>query len=208
MGSGGLQVGPRLRRVASFGLVWALTGCSLLPWGSRTIAPCSGVLRSTEEIDGEFVVQLRVRIRAGELDFPMRLVVQKTAGELVAIGFNPFGAKLFTVVQRGVEVKVDALPRAVLPVAPMNVVRDLHRIRFLMAPRPDDGTGVSTRSFDGIVVSDTWKDGALVRRELRTTGHSLPTTLRFEPSSSTVAISNPGCGYSSEWTTVSEELIR
>lgn len=197
-----------LRLIATLGMVSALAGCIHIPWRARSIAPCPGELRSTDQIEGEFVLRQRVRIRAGELNFPMQIVVQKTADELVVIGFNPIGAKLFTVRQRGRETDVDALPRAVLPVPPLNVLRDLNRIRFLAAPRPDDGVGGSTRSFGGTEVTDTWQDGALIRRKLTPPGDRLPTTLTFEPGSSSVSVDNPSCGYVAQWTTVSEDAIR
>jgi len=202
-----LENRSRLRLFVSLGVVSALAGCIHIPWGARSIAPCPGVIRSTEQIEGEFVLRQRVRIRAGELNFPMQIVVQKTADELVVIGFNPIGAKLFTVRQRERETEVDALPRAVLPVPPLNVLRDLNRIRFLAAPRPDDGVGGSTQSFGGTEVTDTWQAGTLIRRKLTSAGDRLPTTLTFEAGSSSVWVDNPSCGYVAEWTTVSEDAI-
>ncbi len=194
--------------MAAVAVACIVAGCSHIPWGPLALAACPGVLRPIDQIDGEFVLQQSVRIRTKDLDIPLRLVVQKTADELVAIGFNPIGAKLFTVVQRLQGTEVDALPRAVLPVSPLSVLRDLHRIRFLAAPQPDTGDGSSSRSFDGTVVSDTWQAGTLIRRELTAASQPLPTTLSFEPGSSSVAVDNPSCGYASEWVTVSEQAIR
>ncbi|MGE4606390.1 MAG: hypothetical protein AAEJ52_06585 [Myxococcota bacterium] len=208
MGSAsGQGLGSSRCLIASLVVAGALTGCSLVPWGPRALAPCPGVLRSIDQIDGEFVLQQRVRIRSGALNFPMRLVVQKTDDELVAIGFNPIGAKLFTVRQRSSEMEVDSLPHAISPFPPLSVLGDLHRIRFLAAPRPDGGVGVSTRSFDGTVVTDSWQAGSLVRRTLTSADHLQPTTLTFDAGSSSVSVDNPSCGYSSDWATVSEEAI-
>ncbi len=200
----------RARRTYSCSLVilgLVGVGCAQLPWGPRLLASCPGGLRSIDEIDGDFLVQNRVRIRTGDLDFPMRLVVQKTAGELVVIGVSPIGAKLFTVRQRGIRAEIDALPRAVLPISPSSVLRDLHRIRFFAAPRPTDGSGTTTRSFDGTQVTDTWRNGTLVGRTFDTGGDRPATALHFEPGSRRVEIDSPACGYTSEWSTLSEQAI-
>jgi hypothetical protein len=185
-----------------------MMSCSFIGTGSRALAACPGALRPIDEIDGEFVLRQRLRIRTEELDFPMRLVVQKTADTLIAIGFNPMGAKLFSIQQRSEEPQVDALPQAVLPVSPLSVLRDLHRIRFLSASRPQAGEGRSSRSFDGTHVDDTWRSGTLIQREVTSPHQRLPVTLDFEPDASGVVVNNPGCGYVSEWTTLSEEVIR
>jgi len=197
-----------VRLIVSLAVTGALSACSLIPMGPRALAACPGVLRPIDQIDGEFVLQQQIRIRTKKLSIPMRLVVQKTADELVVIGFNPIGAKLFTIQQRLQVTEIDALPRAVLPVSPLSVLRDLHRIRFLAAPPPDAVEGTSSQSFEGIVVTDTWQSGALVRREFTSPRQSSPTTLRFGPTSSSVTIDNPSCGYSSDWVTVLEQLIQ
>jgi hypothetical protein len=93
-------------------------------------------LRSTDEIHGDFVLRLRVRVVAEKVDFPFQLIVQKRDRELVLIGLSPLGAKLFTTVQTGLDTRVDALPGAVLPIPPLNVLRDLHRLRFSEASPP------------------------------------------------------------------------
>jgi hypothetical protein len=203
-----MNVGSTLvQLVASLGIAAGVAGCSNIPWGPRVLAACPGVLRPIDQIEGEFVLQHRVRIRTGDLDIPMQIAVQKISDELVVIGFNPIGAKLFSIVQRSRGTEVDALPRAIMPVSPLSVLRDLHRIRFLAAPSPATGDGTSSRSFDGTVVHDTWRAGVLIRREVTTQYPSLPTTLRFEPGSQRVAIENPSCEYSAEWETVSEQEI-
>jgi len=189
----------------SAGVLAVLAGCSHLPWGPRALASCPGVLRPVDAIDGNFVAQQQVRIRTETWDLPLRVVVQKTGGELILIGFDPIGAKLFTLVQKGSTTRVDALPRAVWPISPMSVLRDLHRIRFLAAPRPAGGSGTTTRSFDDTTVTDTWRGGTRVARSLQSPGDRSPTRLRFDAES--VSIENPGCGYTSEWTTSSEQAI-
>lgn len=107
------------------------TACSWLPFVSRPIPDCPGAIRSTDEIAGDFAIRERVTVSSEDGDFPFELIVQKKQRELVLVGISPMGAKLFTVVQTGTETEVDALPGAVLPIPPLNVLRDLHRLQLL-----------------------------------------------------------------------------
>jgi len=112
------------------------SACSGFPHASRSIGNCPSEIRSTDEIPGDFTIRHRVTVSAEDLDFPFELIVQKKGRELVLVGLSPFGTKLFTVIQTGIETDVDALPRAVLPIPPLNVLRDLHRLRFPVPNAP------------------------------------------------------------------------
>jgi len=112
------------------------SACSSLPLGSRAIPDCPGEIYSTHQIPGSFAAREQVTVTAENLEFPFELVVQKNGDELVLIGLSPLGAKLFSVVQIGSEPSVDALPAAVLPIPPLNVLRDLHRLRFAPESQP------------------------------------------------------------------------
>jgi len=118
-------------RMAAAALLGLATACSCLPFASRSIPDCPGAIRSTDEIPGDFAIRERVTVRSEDGDFPFELIVQKKRRELVLVGLSPMGAKLFTVVQTGTETEVDALPGAVLPIPPLNVLRDLHRLQLL-----------------------------------------------------------------------------
>ena len=81
----------------------------------------------TEALGADFVARERLRVtHAGETT-GLDLVVQKRGDELVLVGFDPLGAKLFSLVQRGDRVEVEAMPRAVVRVPPINALRDVHR---------------------------------------------------------------------------------
>ena len=56
----------------------------------------------------------------------------------VVVGFNSFGARVFSLVQQGGEIiqRDEPLGRA-LPVPPENVLRDLHAARFSAPETPD-----------------------------------------------------------------------
>jgi hypothetical protein len=112
-------------------LLLLATACSWLPFASRSIPDCPGEIRSTEEIPGDFSLREQVTIWEGASEFPFELIAQKKGRELVLIGLSPIGAKLFTLVQIGDDTEVDALPAAALPISPLNVLRDMHRLQRL-----------------------------------------------------------------------------
>jgi len=118
------------RSIVATALLGSTAACSWLPFASRSIPDCPGVIRSTDEIPGDFSIRERVMVESARGNFPFELIVQKKRRELVLIGLSPMGAKLFSIVQAGTETDVDALPGAVLPIPPLNVLRDLHRLRF------------------------------------------------------------------------------
>jgi hypothetical protein len=143
-----------MRRIAASrsiaaGISLAFTAaCSGLPFAPRAIPDCPAEIRSTEGIPGDFEIRERVTVWTEDVDFPFELVVQKRGRELVLVGLSPMGAKLFSVVQVGIETDVDALPAAVLPIPPLNVLRDLHRFRFAgpNAPTPERDPAVFDRA--------------------------------------------------------------
>jgi hypothetical protein len=121
-------------------LALLLSACSHFPYGPRSIGSCPGEIRSTDEIPGQFTLRQRVTVTTENLNFPFELIVQKKGRELVLIGLSPLGAKLFTVVQTGSETEVQALPGVVLPIPPLNVLRDLNQHGFPM----HDASGVGS----------------------------------------------------------------
>jgi Protein of unknown function (DUF3261) len=137
--------GAFMRRIAAPRVIAAgiallfSASCSGLPFAPRAISDCPAEIRSTDDIPGDFAMREWVTVRAEDVDFPFELIVQKKGRELVLVGLSPMGAKLFSVVQLGIETDVDALPGAVLPIPPLNVLRDLQRFRLAQpsAPTPE-----------------------------------------------------------------------
>jgi hypothetical protein len=131
---------PDWIRLASVSTVLATLACAFAGalacagWARHTISECPGPATATSETTGDFWLRARMRFVAEGVDFPLDVVAQRRAGELVVIGWNPFGAKLFTLVQSDEGLEIDALPRAVMPVAPVNVLRDLDRAGLLRTP--------------------------------------------------------------------------
>jgi hypothetical protein len=115
-------------------LALALPGCATLGLALSRALPdrgheCPGPLVPTEEMHAEFLLEQDVRVQGDGLDWALTLVSQKRGPTLVLVGLDPFGAKLFTLTQRGTEISVER-PGGRLPLPPVNLLRDLHRARF------------------------------------------------------------------------------
>lgn len=193
-------------------LALSLAGCAHLPFRGRAVPECPGQLVPTWKIEGDLLLRQRVRVEAGERRVVLRLITQKREGELLLVGIDPLGAKLFTLRQRGSEVEVDALPAAVLEVEPVTLLRELHRMRFLAVP---DGRRLSPPVFvrQGTEISERWQEGVLRERRFRRLDGRPEgvVTLRFaspapeEEGLARVTIDNGWCGYRAEFVTLVEE---
>ena len=148
-----------MRRVIAIVLCAAtLHGCAHLPPPPAFIplplprlADCPGSLVPTSELEGDWLIHERIRVRGERVDEAYGLVVQKNGPRLVLVGLTPFGAKAFSVTQIGVEVWSESKLGAALPVPPENVLRDLHRAHFLATDDPTfEGRSVR-RDQDGSV---------------------------------------------------------
>jgi hypothetical protein len=84
-------------------------------------------------------MRARMRVESEEVQASFELAVQQRNGELTVVAFDPLGARVFALVQRGVDVEVDALPG--LSVPPRNVLNDLHRANFRSAELEPRGCG-------------------------------------------------------------------
>ena len=131
-------------RLAARGAVLAVVawlGCAWLPFATADhIADCPGPLVPAGEIPGgDFLLRERVRIAGGGVDLGLELLAERRADRLVLIGFNEFGARVFSAVQSGSAVEIDARLGRALAVPPENVLRDLHEARFF---HPESGERV------------------------------------------------------------------
>ena len=200
--------------------VWMLalgaagTACVHASGLARAIPECPGDWVATQALPGDFLLRQQMLVTRGNRVFALHLVAQKRGDELLLLGLHPFGAKLFTLRQHGLETSVEALPAPLLEVPPLNVLRDLHRARFLgLAGTDGDGTFVERR--DGTEVREHREGGRLRWRRFRRLDGDPEgvVELRFDaPSAETgggdrVTIENGWCGYRAELTTVSEEPL-
>jgi hypothetical protein len=189
-------------------------GCLHLPGRSRAVPECPGEWVSSEAIPGDFLLRQRWRVAQGYETWSLEVVAQKRGGELVVVGLHPFGAKLFTLRQRGLETSVDAAPSPALEVPPRNVLRDLHRARFL-AIEGAGADGCFEERRDGTEIRECHQAGRLRSRSFQRLASDPAgfVTLRFEePSESSegaerVTIDNGWCGYRAEVTTWSAEAL-
>ena len=106
------------------------------------------------------------------------------------------------------DIPIEALPAAVLPVAPINVLRDVHRVRLLTA----DGANAVERH--GTRISEGWRAGELQwRRFERVAGDPAgAVVVEFPPDApadalGAVMIQNEWCGYEVVLSTLSEEVL-
>jgi hypothetical protein len=132
-----------------------LLGCASLGLGFARALPdsgreCAGALVATQQIEGEFLLRQRVRVQGEGLDWRLTLVAQKRGDTLLLIGLDAFGAKQFVLTQKGTDVVVDR-PRGRLPLPPIDLLRDLHRVRFLAAAAASEDGVTLVRSGDGEV---------------------------------------------------------
>jgi hypothetical protein len=115
------------------------------------LADCPGPLRSTQDLEGNWIVHERIHVVGERVDESYGLVLQKTGAKLVLVGLTPFGAKAFGVTQIGVETWPESYLGAALPVPPENVLRDVHRAHFLTADVAGNDARTVTRDADGAV---------------------------------------------------------
>ena len=199
------------RRLRLAVLLAGLMACAHLPGAPRALRECPGTLRSTDEIAGDFRLEQSVRIRAGQREIALRLAAEKRGRRLVVVGINAFGAVVFESVQTGEELSLDGLPAPALGVPAINVLRDLHRVRFLTADAPRDG-GIAEAQRDGIRITEIWRGAELERRrfERASGGSAQVVTVVYgsEPGGApTATLDNESCGYIATFVTIDEESL-
>jgi hypothetical protein len=136
-----------------------------LGFGCKTIVPpaplaalalpklgsCPGGLRSTNEIEGDWVIHEQIRVVGDGVDESFGLVMQKTGPKLVLLGLTRFGTKAFGVTQIGVETWAQSYLGPALSVPPENVLRDVHRAHFLIVEDPALDARSVIRDADGVI---------------------------------------------------------
>ena len=128
-------------RAAGAALGALALGCATLSLPPKGIPDCDGPLLATTDIPGgDFRLRERVRFAGGGVDLGLELLAERRADRLVLIGWNAFGARVFSTVQRGTLVESDAPLGRALGISPENVLRDLHEARFF---HPESGERTS-----------------------------------------------------------------
>lgn len=175
-----------------------------------SLAACPGAILPAREIPGSFRRREQLHVVGDGVDTALDLVEEKRDDRLVVVAFNAFGAKAFALVQEGTTTRVESSLGPALSVPPENVLRDLHRARFLAVPGAPLSDGVHRTIRAGVHVRELWKGGRLVRRTLARPG-AAPVVIDFSAGGHTMPpvahIHDTGCGYEATLTPVSEEPL-
>jgi len=163
----------------------------LLTYRPARLQRCPGALVSSELIGGDFRIRMQIHISAANVDTGYDLVVQKRGTRLIMIGLTRFGAKAFSVVQEGKRLQVDSALGPATVVPPENVLRDIHRVRFISAG-PPVASGSVEGERDGETIRDTWRDGVLTHRVLSSSDGAVEIDF---PAPDRMLIRNRRCGY-------------
>ena len=203
-----------MRRAAAIPLAALGLACRHLLGLPAALPDCPGELLATQALPGDFLRREAVRMRGDRIDVALELAVQRRGDALVLVGFSPLGIRLFTVTQQGLATTVDAPFGRALPVPPLNVLRDLHRVRFLAAGEPPPGEETSTRVVGATAIRERWREGTLLARRFESAsgGGSGGVELRFEPGGASagrprVELRNEDCGYQATWVALWEERL-
>ncbi len=164
------MLASRARALAALLCASALCGCATLwqlglrpPDGGRV---CPGPLVPSEQLPQDLLLRAQLHLRAEGVDTRLTLIARTRAGELVLVGLDGFGSRLFGLRQRGVEVAVERSYGRALPWPPQNLLRDLHAIRFLALPGAPLADGTQRGTVAGIEVEERWFAGRLEQRQI------------------------------------------
>ncbi len=122
--------------------------------------------------DPGFFLRQELRFSFGEASGALEAVVQSRCGVLTIVGLAPFGARVFTLVQRGGALEVKLHLPGSWPFPPENIARDVHRALLVPLPSEAPASGERTLSYGGERVRERWEGGALVERRLVPEGRS------------------------------------
>ena len=120
-------------------------GCAYLQIATAPRIPaCDGPLLPVAEIPGgDFRLRERVRFTGDRgVDLGLELLAERRGDRLVVIGFDKFGARVFSLVQTGSDVAGESKLGRALAIPPENALRDLHAARFF---DPESGERAEVR---------------------------------------------------------------
>lgn len=167
-----------------------------LPHESCPVEPVS-----TGDLPQGLRLRARMSFTVGDRTVGLEAVARMVQRELIVIGLAPYGARLFTVRQRGREISVEASSKREFEHLALWVIDVLHRIYWIAPPPGDPSSRVSSWNRGDERVRE-WKDDSLLWREFVRPGEnatSSPLTISYhedaDTGESTMEILNPWCGY-------------
>ena len=102
-----------------------------LPRLPDRVAECPGPLADVASLPGgDYALREKLRVRGPGVDSAFELVAERRGARLVLVAFDPLGARAFSAVQEGLAVEVESKLGRLLPIAPLDVLRDLHVARL------------------------------------------------------------------------------
>lgn len=187
--------------VAVWGLVvMVIGGCSAMYTRGQTyiVPDCDGALLSTDYIHAGHRLHDRARYFIGERSVGYYVITEVEEGELNVIVLTTFGNKAVTMRQRGTDVKVtDYLGHEAIP-APLNILRDIHRLHFMRTGLTFGGVVEDRVSMGGFTVTERLDGSDIVRvvtaEGPTASGTSDVTTARIGADST--IMEREGCDYS------------
>lgn len=178
-----------------------LGGCSTVEVlrSTHAIGDCEGALLSTRYIHGSRRLHDRVRYSSGDTSLGYEIITEVDDDGLRVIALTSFGNKAMGLRQVGDGVEIVNYTDSQLSVAPMNVLRDLHRVHFLRS----DGAAGDTAEYDvsigGFDVTERLQGSETIRR---IAGPDLKDRSTVTIDSDASVIERDGCGYSARFITL------
>ncbi len=96
----------------------------------------------------------------------LNAVVEKTCDSLVVVGLGPFDNRLFSVRQTDQGIDYEPKQRNGWAFAPERILRDIRRSYFFPLQSPPPSDGVHHTEVAGMHVSELWKSGRLLQRDI------------------------------------------
>jgi hypothetical protein len=114
--------------------------------------------------DAAFFLRQALRFEYGADSGGLDVAVQAQCGVLTIIGFAPFGARAFTLIQRGSELETQMHLPGSWPFPPENIVLDIHRTYLVPMPAQAPADGRRELRHGGEDVRERWEQGLLRER--------------------------------------------
>ena len=167
------------------GVLLLLGGC-ISPRSEPTRLEAGSIesqLRPSQEIEAGFSARQRLRFRFDDREGAMDAALQVHCGEVVIVALTPFGSRLFSIRQRGLDVEVQPATDTRWPISPWHVLLDVQRsfLYPLASPPPPDGTHSSR--VGAVEIREDWRGGRLVERSFSESqgGRSGRFVIRYSP---------------------------
>lgn len=139
-----------MKRLAILSLLTALgsSGCTtvyLALYPPPAMPLCEQVIPPSSALGGDFVRRVRVHVEGDHVSEGFEVIAQHRRGRLTLIGLTRYGAKAFTIVQRGEEIQIVSFLGPIESVPPANILADLYRWPFGVATGPPSAFEVDVR---------------------------------------------------------------